>query len=112
MIIVSNPKISCNIVWIHKKDIAEGWSESRLFSAQILFVASSLSNNFFVQGPDPDILAMVARGSEGQGEVEKAAKDQGGDDDIGKGGEDDITKKEKTATLSNKVEKATSVEGH
>ena len=26
VIIVSNPKISCNIVWIHKKDIAEGWS--------------------------------------------------------------------------------------
>ena len=25
VIIVSNPKISCNIVWIHKKDIAEGW---------------------------------------------------------------------------------------
>ena len=26
MIIVSNCKISCNIVWIQKKDIAEGWS--------------------------------------------------------------------------------------
>ena len=24
-IIVSNPQISCNIVWIHKRDIAEGW---------------------------------------------------------------------------------------
>ena len=27
MIIVSNCKISCNIVWIQKKDIAEGWSK-------------------------------------------------------------------------------------
>merc|ERR1719397_1529592 len=26
VIIVSNGKISCNIVWIPKKDIAEGWS--------------------------------------------------------------------------------------
>ena len=25
-VIVSNRKISCNIVWIQKKDIAEGWS--------------------------------------------------------------------------------------
>ena len=26
VIIVSKPKISCNIVWTLKKDIAEGWS--------------------------------------------------------------------------------------
>ena len=27
VIIVSKPKISCNIVWTQKKDIAEGWQE-------------------------------------------------------------------------------------
>ena len=43
-----------------------------------------------MQGPDPDISAMVAPGSEGQGKVEQPAKDQGGDDDIGEGGEDQI----------------------
>ena len=48
------------------------------------------AKKLFVQGPDPDNLAIVARGSEGQGEVEKPAKDQGGDGDIGEGGDGDI----------------------
>ena len=67
-------------------------SESCLIFGQIFIVALSLSNNFFVQGPDPDILAMVARRSEGQEEVEQPAKDQGGDIDIGEGGDGDIIK--------------------
>ena len=29
VIIVSIPKISCNIVWTRKKDIAEGWSSAK-----------------------------------------------------------------------------------
>ena len=32
VIIVSKPKISCNIVWTLKKDIAEGWFQLSIFS--------------------------------------------------------------------------------
>ena len=36
MIIVSNCKISCNIVWIQKKDIAEGWWHEEHFNTPLL----------------------------------------------------------------------------
>ena len=35
VIIVSNPKISCNIVWIHEKDIVEGWSVALVKSSRV-----------------------------------------------------------------------------
>ena len=42
MIIVSKPKISCNIVWTLKKDIAEGCSQANPFGSSLsLFVFDS-----------------------------------------------------------------------
>ena len=48
VIIVSKPKISCNIVWTQKNDIAQGWSKDtfcarqRLHRTQIILIYSEI----------------------------------------------------------------------
>ena len=48
VIIVSKPKISCNIVWTQKNDIAQGWSKDtfcarhRLRRTQIIWIESNI----------------------------------------------------------------------
>ena len=61
-IIVSKPKISCNIVWTQKNDIAQGWSKDtfcarhRLRRTQIIWIESNI---WFFQFSMSDIVRHI-----------------------------------------------------